>query len=311
MEPTCPRPASLRILLVHPAVDRSADAEVARALEHALGAEVCTASERELPLDLADLDAAIIEPGVDHEVCAQLASLPTVVLGPDGCLEECGGLVSRGVQAGLSRSCAICPKSGVLASTILWAIERAKLVRELEAAQQRERHAALHDALTGLANLRLYRERFRQLLRQGRRTGKRFAVLMLDLDRFKQVNDEFGHDMGDHLLRELARRIKACVRETDTVARRGGDEFAILLDGIRRAKDADVVARKILRCIAKPVTLGGEVVRPTASIGLAVYPDAGTSFRTLEQRADVAMYTAKRAGGNAFVLDTEDEPSRN
>jgi diguanylate cyclase (GGDEF)-like protein len=139
------------------------------------------------------------------------------------------------------------------------------------------------------------------------------AVLFLDLDRFKEVNDRFGHAAGDRLLQEVAARLRACTRETDTVARRGGDEFVVLLDEVGDPRNAEQVARNLLECISGPCRVHGELVRPFASIGVAVFPADGREAEDLEERADLAMYAAKRAGGNRVEVasdtpDTELDP---
>lgn len=300
MNTTRQHTSGLHILLVHPSTHHAADDEVLRALRRGLGAEVHVASATDLPCALDGFDAAVVESAEDRAACTRLAELPTLIVDPNGCMGDCDSLVRLGIQEALPHRCVVCPHENVLASTIHWAVERKKLLQELEIARRRERHAALHDELTGLPNLRLYRERFDRMLRQALRTGKRFAVLMLDIDGFKKVNDEFGHEVGDQLLRDLAVRFEACVRETDTVARRGGDEFAILLDGIRRTKDAEIVAQKLLGSIARPTSLQETAIRPSVSIGAAVYPNDGTTYRALEGRADVNMYAVKHAGGNSF-----------
>jgi diguanylate cyclase (GGDEF)-like protein len=128
------------------------------------------------------------------------------------------------------------------------------------------------------------------------------AVLYLDLDRFKEVNDRLGHAAGDHLLQEVAKRLRVCTRETDTVARRGGDEFVILLDDVGSSVDAERVARKILASLSDPCRVRRVFARPSASIGIAIFPADGCDGETLERRADLAMYAAKRAGGKRFVL---------
>jgi len=187
-------------------------------------------------------------------------------------------------------------------ATLLWGIERDRLRREIERLQGLHLRTALRDPLTKLPNLQLFRERLQRLLTQGRRSGKRLAVLFLDLDRFKEVNDDFGHEVGDRLLCELARRFTASVRETDTAARRCGDEFVILLEGIAGPQDAGHVARDILRVASAPLSIQGTVLRPSVSIGIAVYPEDGLSARMLERRADEAMYSAKRLGGDRFCF---------
>jgi diguanylate cyclase (GGDEF)-like protein len=286
----------LRILVVNRGCRQSQ--EIARALHRDLSSEVCIAPANALPDELEEFDAAVVRDGLRRDVLAKVAALPTVVIGPGACARECRDLVRLGIQEGLSSKCAACVRENVLATTVLWAIERANLIRGIERARRQEQHEALHDPLTGLANLRLYRDRFQRLLAQGRRTGKRFALLYLDLDRFKQVNDDLGHKTGDLLLRHLADGLRACVRETDTVARVGGDEFAILFDDVGGNKDAKLLARKILRRINRPWVASGTVLSPCASIGIAVFAEDGASCKALERRADAAMYAAKRNGGN-------------
>jgi len=126
-------------------------------------------------------------------------------------------------------------------------------------------------------------------------------VLFTDLDNFKAVNDEHGHAAGDELLQEVASRLRACTRETDTVARRGGDEFLILLEGVRGSDAAASVARQILARIVQPCCVDGSVLRPAASIGLAMFPRDASDGESLENAADLAMYAAKRGGGNRVV----------
>lgn len=286
----------LRILLVD-GEPRTADS-IECALRRDLPAVEIVRAVRS-PRRVEPFDAAVVVAGAGGTLPATVPNLPTVVVGPAAYTQDCAGLVLRGVQHGLSADCATCSRQPDLATSLTWAIERFHLVRELERARRREQRAALHDPLTGLPNMRLYRERLRQLLAQGRRTGKRIALLFVDLDRFKAVNDSAGHAAGDRLLQHVADRIETSIRATDTVARKGGDEFVVLLDDVRGARDAGHVARQILHRISRPAVVLGRIVRPSASIGIAVFPDHGRSGKALEQQADSAMYAAKKLGGNA------------
>ena len=171
-----------------------------------------------------------------------------------------------------------------------------------KAVEEALRHQALHDALTGLPNRTLLLDRLEQALRSAQRDGRPLALLLLDLDRFKEVNDTFGHPAGDRLLRQVGRRLRRVVRAADTVARLGGDEFAVLLSAADTG-GATAVAEKIRRALEAPVGRGGSRVSAAASIGIALYPAHGTEATTLLQHADVAMYVAKRTGGAAAVYD--------
>ncbi|MGN6578545.1 MAG: putative bifunctional diguanylate cyclase/phosphodiesterase [Bordetella sp.] len=165
------------------------------------------------------------------------------------------------------------------------------------------RHDAYYDALTGLPNLRLLRERLTEELLRAKRQEELLALLFIDLDGFKEVNDTLGHHVGDELLRQAARRISSALRASDTVARLGGDEFAVLLPQMTESSAAGVVAEKILRLLSEPYELEGKLVYVTGSLGIAVYPQDGTDS-TLLSYADQAMYAAKAQGKNAFCYFT-------
>jgi diguanylate cyclase (GGDEF)-like protein/PAS domain S-box-containing protein len=155
---------------------------------------------------------------------------------------------------------------------------------------------AMHDELTRLPNRRLFHDRLDTAFARAQRQQAQLAVLFIDLNRFKQVNDRYGHACGDRLLQETARRVKGCLREADTLARIGGDEFVVLLENILLPADAASVAEKIHHALAAPVDLGaGHAVPITVSIGLAVFPEHGSDTRTLLAYADQAMYAAKSA----------------
>ena len=161
---------------------------------------------------------------------------------------------------------------------------------------------SFHDSLTGLSNRALLMERLTLCLEKARHGAKRLAVLFLDLDLFRAINDGFGHDVGDSIFREVARRLLQCVRDGDTVARVGGDEFIVLLPEIARSEDATTVARKLLEAVAQPFELDGRRVDLTTSIGVAVYPDDGQDPEALLRNADAAMARAKERGRNNFQL---------
>jgi diguanylate cyclase (GGDEF)-like protein len=168
----------------------------------------------------------------------------------------------------------------------------------LEAANRQLRHLASHDALTGLPNRLLLDDRLAQAVAHADRDGQPFALAMFDLDRFKVVNDSLGHHAGDELLKEVARRLNAVARSTDTVARVGGDEFVVLLDRIGARDTAEQIARRVVEALQVPINLVGVDVRTSASIGIALYPDDGKSVETLLSNADAAMYCAKQRGRN-------------
>ena len=159
-------------------------------------------------------------------------------------------------------------------------------------------HRAQHDFLTGLPNPVLLDDRIGQAIALARRHASRLAVLFIDLDRFKRVNDTLGHAAGDELLQSVAERLKACVRVSDTVCRRGGDEFVVLLSEIAHAEDAERSAQKLMAAVAASHRIAGRELLVTASIGIAVYPLDGTDSETLLLSADEAMYQAKRNGRN-------------
>ncbi|HEX5802799.1 MAG TPA: EAL domain-containing protein [Azospira sp.] len=167
-------------------------------------------------------------------------------------------------------------------------------------AEERVWHIAHHDALTGLPNRSLLQDRLGQALAGAERAGNRVAVLFLDLDRFKSVNDSLGHDVGDALLKGVASRLTAAVRDVDTVCRLGGDEFVILLGAIGTTDDAVMVAERIVNGLARPLEVMGHALRATTSIGIALFPEDGRDAQTLMKNADTAMYTAKSRGRDNF-----------
>lgn len=171
-----------------------------------------------------------------------------------------------------------------------------------KAAQERIQYLAHYDALTGIANRALFYDRLKHTIALARRKRGTFALMFLDLDRFKPINDTYGHAMGDRLLLEVAKRIAAVLRESDTVARLGGDEFTVILPAVSNEREAFLVGNQISDAIAKPYLLEGHEVITSASIGVAIYPEHGESDAELITAADSAMYTAKEAGRHCIAL---------
>jgi diguanylate cyclase (GGDEF)-like protein/PAS domain S-box-containing protein len=178
-------------------------------------------------------------------------------------------------------------------------------IRETELALQ---HLATHDALTDLPNRFLMLDRFSQLLIGAKRSGTSFAVLYMDIDRFKEINDSRGHEFGDLVLRAVAKRLTKSVRQNDTVARIGGDEFVIIVETVHQIRDAETVALKIERALAIPFTLQKHKVKVTLSVGISFYPENGGDTDTLLRAADYAMYLAKREGGNRHLTCSQGVP---
>ena len=177
-------------------------------------------------------------------------------------------------------------------------------ITERKQAEETIRRLAYHDALTGLPNRALFEDRLLVALAQARRQGEMLAVLFLDLDSFKVVNDTLGHGAGDKLLQAVAHDLATLVREGDTVARVGGDEFTVLLAGIEAPEDATDIAQRILECLRQPRVINGTEFRTTGSIGVTMYPADGDEGETLLRNADTAMYRAKERGRDNYQLYT-------
>jgi diguanylate cyclase (GGDEF)-like protein len=190
----------------------------------------------------------------------------------------------------------------------MWGGEASRLVavfRDVTERKKAERwltQLALHDALTGLPNRANFEQHVEDALARRRRSGGQLALMLMDVDMFKRVNDSLGHAAGDLLLAAYAKRLKGAVRESDFVARLGGDEFTIVAEGLKGAEDATPIAEKVLAAMRDPLELDGHSVTASASIGVALYRE-GDTLKTLMHRADVALYEAKGAGRARYSLE--------
>ena len=174
-------------------------------------------------------------------------------------------------------------------------------ITELKNLQEQVDHMARHDQLTGLPNRFHFQDRMQQALSQGRRRNTPFGLLYLDLNDFKKVNDEYGHDAGDTLLSVIGQRLLRCIRETDTVARMGGDEFTVLLTDLAGEESAERVAAMLIDLLSQPVpVLPGVEASVGVAVGIALYPLDGQEIDTLLSRADKALYQVKRKGGSGY-----------
>ncbi|GBG12530.1 PAS domain S-box protein [Novimethylophilus kurashikiensis] len=178
-------------------------------------------------------------------------------------------------------------------------------VTERKLVEQKITHLAHHDYLTGLPNRALFLEQLEHSITMARRNRYKVAVLFLDLDGFKQVNDTLGHDAGDVLLQEVGKRLKSVIRESDIVARIGGDEFTFILNNVGEDANAAWVAQKVIDVLALPIDLKDQPCHIGGSIGIAIYPDSSSDFETLLKQADEAMYWAKQNGKNTFRIANE------
>lgn len=179
-------------------------------------------------------------------------------------------------------------------------------ITDRKQAEEQIRYMGTHDALTGLPSRRLVMDRLAMAVRLAHRYQKVTAVLFIDLDGFKVVNDTLGHDAGDYVLKQVAARLQACIRETDTVARLGGDEFLLLATALNTADDAKKIAQKVLCSLSDPILYNEQLANIGASIGIALYPDHGEDIEHLINLADDAMYQVKKSGKNSYILATSE-----
>ncbi|WP_227869183.1 putative bifunctional diguanylate cyclase/phosphodiesterase [Nitrosospira lacus] len=186
------------------------------------------------------------------------------------------------------------------ARLVVSVIEAHKLAEQVETVATKLQYLAHHDGLTSLPNRMLLQDRLNQAIELARRQGRRFAVLFMDLDRFKKINDSLGHGVGDQLLQSVAQRLRGCVRHSDTIGRQGGDEFVVLLSNIMHAEDAALIAQNMLTALAAPHLIDHHELFVSVSIGISIYPDDGQEAETLLKSADSAMYHAKEGGRNNY-----------
>ncbi|MBT1075650.1 putative bifunctional diguanylate cyclase/phosphodiesterase [Geobacter grbiciae] len=231
----------------------------------------------------------------------------------DECCDNCLGVeamtTGRAVSREVERILADGEPSGLRLSAFPVFNEQGKATKFIKVveditdrkrAEEKIRRLAYYDSLTGLPNRPLMMDRLSQAIRHARRHGEVVALLFLDLDRFKDVNDSQGHRVGDRLLQDVAARLAGCTRESDTLARLGGDEFVIIAPGVRAATDASLLADKILGALAEPFMLDRQTLHIATSIGIVLFPSDGGNGEMLLQRADMAMYAAKDRGGNSY-----------
>jgi diguanylate cyclase (GGDEF)-like protein len=178
------------------------------------------------------------------------------------------------------------------------------IIRDITAeklTEQTIRHMAYHDALTGLPNRTLFNDRLSMAILNAQRNHKKVAVMMLDLDKFKQINDVWGHKFGDLMLKTVGERLINTLRKSDTIARMGGDEFLVIIPEIDNIEDTDIIAGKILQSFTEAFMISGRDLSVTTSLGIATYPQDGKDAETLIKYADIAMYAAKATGRNQFM----------
>ena len=175
-------------------------------------------------------------------------------------------------------------------------------ITEQKLALERLEKKANHDPMTGLPNRNLFMDRLSQTIAHANRHQHLAAVLFIDLDHFKEVNDTLGHSAGDYVIKEVANRLVDCVREGDTVSRLGGDEFAIIATHVILLEDCAMIAEKILASISRPMTYGDRIMQISASVGIGIYPMHGMDGVSLLNKADIAMYQSKFAGKNAYHI---------
>ena len=192
------------------------------------------------------------------------------------------------------------------ARLVISAIEAHKLAEQVETTKAQLHHLAHHDVLTGLPNRMLLQDRISQAIELARRQGTQLAVLFMDLDRFKNINDSLGHAVGDRLLQSIAQRLVECLRHSDTISRQGGEEFVVLLSTIKHAENAVLSAQKILAALTVPHLINELELHISVSIGISTYPEDGLDAETLIKNADSAMYHAKESGRNNYKFFEQD-----
>lgn len=259
-----------------------------------------TLSDGLLHLDKERFDAILLDLSLPdafglptvRQVHATNPSIPLVVL--SGVSDQALALqaVQQGAQDYLVKGQG---HPELLARSVRYSIERKR-------SEERLTYLAQYDHLTGLVNRSLFRDRLDQAMARSKRLQQPMGLMLLDLDRFKSVNDSLGHDVGDELLKSVSERLKSCVREVDTVARMGGDEFTIILEGVASEQSIVVVAKRIAESISTVFELQGHTISIGISIGITVFPQDDHSIDELLRHADSAMYMAKQRGGSGFAF---------
>jgi diguanylate cyclase (GGDEF)-like protein len=248
----------------------------------------------EWPVDIILLDLNLPDSlGVDTylKLKLQVPEIPVVVLSGSEDEEMSLKAVHAGAQDYLIKGQI---DSNLLVRSLRYAIER-------KSAEDIIKNLAYHDSLTGLPSRTLFNDRFTMAIADSKRNDRKTAFIMLDLDQFKEINDNFGHDIGDEVLKEVSTKLTGILRQTDTVCRMGGDEFILLIPEIKAKEMVDEVAKRIVAAMGTPFTLHGVLERITASFGIAIYPDDGVSLETLTKHADMAMYEVKKTGRDNYL----------
>jgi len=299
------RAGALRVLLLEP--DSAAAMSLANLLQVANGKPITIehASTLEAGLSLLHEHAPDALPDSSgNETLAQLVAadphLPIVVLADSEDDRFALELLKHGAQDYLIKGRS---DGALVLKTLRYAIERKESDQHLT-------FLSHYDRLTGLANRELFRDRLHQAMTRAERSKQLVALMFIDLDRFKAVNDTLGHLAGDELLIEVAERLKGAVRRSDTIARLGGDEFTVILEGLGATADAEAVCRKILKALARPVLIQSHEIYVTGSIGVTFFPLDDTDLNGLLRNADAAMYRAKEEGRNKYHLFTADLNTR-
>jgi diguanylate cyclase (GGDEF)-like protein len=245
-------------------------------------------------------DAAAVAGVADLKAAA--GDAPIVVM-MDGSGSEATRLRRAGVADQLPRR-ETSPR--LLLGTLCHAVERNRMLADLTLAREREQYIATHDDLTDLPNRPAFLDQFRRAVAYASRNRTQLALLILDLDRFKTINESLGHPVGDELLKIVADRLRRLVRRSDMLARLGGDEFIVMLQNVKRDHDPARVAEKILRLVSQPCVLAGREYRVTTSIGVSMFPSDGTDANMLVRAADMALYHAKNRGRSRFSYYAEE-----
>jgi diguanylate cyclase (GGDEF)-like protein len=307
-QPTVTKP--IKALLVEPDHE---DARMLRALAVDAGEEFLSLEWTDSPslgLELLreerfDLILLSLPAFQDHEILADIQvqnpEIPVILLGT----QKEDGLALTAIQAGAQDVLTLDHIDGYhFIRSIRYAIERQNILRSLQSSRTLERYLAYHDTLTKLPNRQLFFDRLIQSLAHARRNDTSVAVLFIDLDGFKEINDTLGHSAGDLLLMAFADRLKRCIRESETASRFGGDEFAVILNDIEGEQDAAIVAQRILESMDRPLVVGNGECSIGTSIGISIYPADGSNADALIRHADTAMYLAKKEGGHRYFFYT-------